>query len=61
MAFAGDAFVQSPLTADYTAAAMFPNAMAPDMIPIQGTDLGEALRISLDALDQQSPDSVAYG
>ena len=52
VAFAGDAFVQSPLTADYTAAAMFLNAMAPDMMPIQGTDLGEALRISLDALDQ---------
>ena len=52
VAFAGDAFVQSPLTTDYTAAAMFLNAMDPDMMPIQGTDLGEALRISLDALDQ---------
>lgn len=52
VAFAGDAFVQSPLTADYTAAAMFLNAMTPEMMPIQGTDLGEALRISLDALDQ---------
>lgn len=52
VAFAGDAYLQSPLTADYTAAAMFLNAMAPDMMPIQGTDLGEALRISLDALDQ---------
>lgn len=52
VAFAGDAFVQSPLTVDYTAAAMFLNAMEPDMMPIQGTDLGEALRISLDALDQ---------
>jgi Ca-activated chloride channel family protein len=52
VAFAGDAFVQSPLTTDYTAAAMFLNAMEPDMMPIQGTDLGEALRISLDALDQ---------
>lgn len=52
VAFAGDAFVQSPLTVDYTAAAMFLNAMDPDMMPIQGTDLGEALRMSLDALDQ---------
>jgi Ca-activated chloride channel family protein len=52
VAFAGDAFVQSPLTADYTAAAMFLNAMTPEMMPVQGTDLGEALRISLDALDQ---------
>ena len=52
VAFAGEAFVQSPLTVDYTAAAMFLNAMEPDMMPVQGTDLGEALRMSLDALDQ---------
>jgi Ca-activated chloride channel family protein len=52
VAFAGDAFIQSPLTVDYTAAAMFLNAMEPEMMPVQGTDLGEALRMSLDALDQ---------
>lgn len=52
VAFAGDAFVQSPLTVDYTAAAMFLDAMDPGLMPIQGTDLGEALRVSLDALDQ---------
>jgi Ca-activated chloride channel family protein len=52
VAFAGDAFVQSPLTVDYTAAAMFLDAMDPAMMPIQGTDLGEALRVSLDGLDQ---------
>src|SRR5210317_1159734 len=33
VAFAGDAFVQSPLTADYTAAAIFLNAMTPEMMP----------------------------
>lgn len=52
IAFAGDAFVQSPLTVDYTAAAMFLNAMEPDMMPVQGTDLGEALRVSLDAMEE---------
>ncbi len=52
VAFAGDAFIQSPLTVDYTAAAMFLDAMEPDMMPVQGTDLAEALRVSLDALDQ---------
>jgi Ca-activated chloride channel family protein len=52
VAFAGEAFIQSPLTVDYTAAAMFLDAMEPDMMPVQGTDLGEALRMSLDALDQ---------
>jgi Ca-activated chloride channel family protein len=52
VAFAGDAFVQSPLTVDYAAAAMFLNAMDTEMMPVQGSDLGEALRISLDALEE---------
>jgi Ca-activated chloride channel family protein len=52
VAFAGDAFVQSPLTVDYSAAGMFLGAMHPDIMPVQGTDLGEALRVSLDALDE---------
>ncbi len=52
VAFAGDAFIQSPLTVDYSAAAMFLDAMEPEMMPIQGTDLGEALRKALDGLDR---------
>jgi Ca-activated chloride channel homolog len=52
VAFAADAFVQSPLTVDYSAAGMFLGAMHPDLMPVQGTDLGEALRVSLDALEQ---------
>ncbi|MGD8729107.1 MAG: VWA domain-containing protein, partial [Gemmatimonadota bacterium] len=57
VAFAADAFVQSPLTTDYAAAGMFLNAMSPDLMPVQGTDLGAALRVSLDALDQGARDS----
>ena len=52
VAFAGDAFVQSPLTVDYSAAALFLGAMTPDIVPVQGTDLGAALRVSLDALEE---------
>ena len=52
VAFAADAFVQSPLTTDYGAAAMFLDAMEPELMPIQGTDLGAALRVSLDALEE---------
>ena len=51
VAFAADAFVQSPLTVDYRAAAMFLSAMHPDLMPVQGTDLGEALRVSADAME----------
>jgi len=57
VAFAGDAFVQSPLTTDYAAAGMFLNAMDPDMMPVQGTDLGAALRVSLDALEEGARDT----
>lgn len=58
VAFAADAFVQSPLTTDYGAAAMFLDAMEPDLMPIQGTDLGAALRVSLDALEEGREDRV---
>lgn len=51
VAFAGDAFVQSPLTVDYGAATLFLNAMSTDLMPVQGTNLAEALRISIEAFE----------
>lgn len=56
VAFAGNAFVQAPLTVDYGAAAMFLNAMDPGLIPLQGTNLGEALSVALDAFEEGSRD-----
>ncbi len=56
VAFAGTAFVQSPLTVDYGAAALFLNAMEPGLIPIQGTNLGEALTVALDAFEEGTRD-----
>jgi len=56
VAFAGNAFVQSPLTVDYGAAALFLNAMDPDLIPIQGTNLGEALTVALDGFEEGTRD-----
>ncbi len=53
VAFAGQAFVQSPLTTDYAAASLFLNAMDVDLVPVQGTNLGEALAVSLDAFDDE--------
>ncbi len=52
VAFAADAFVQSPLTVDYPAATMFLGAMEPDLMPLQGTDLGGALDLSIDVLEK---------
>lgn len=56
VAFAGDAFVQSPLTTDYGAATMFLNAMAPEIMPVQGTDLGRAVQVAVEALDETPPE-----
>ena len=49
VAFAGEAFVQCPLTLDYGAANLFLNAMDPDMMSVQGTNLGQAIDVALDA------------
>jgi len=55
IAFAGEAFVQSPLTVDYGAATLFLNAMSTDLMPVQGTNLAEALRVSVEAFDAGEP------
>ena len=56
VAFAGNAFVQSPLAIDYGVAALFLNAMDPGLIPVQGTNLGEALTVTLDAFEEGTRD-----
>lgn len=57
VAFAGDAFVQSPLTADYGAAMMFLSAMDPTLMSTQGTDLGKAVAVAVDALEETPPEN----
>ena len=52
VAFAGEAFVQSPLTLDYAAATLFLNAMEPDLVPVPGTDLGQAIETALDGFGE---------
>ncbi len=52
VAFAGSAFLELPLTLDYSAAALFLDALEPDLIPVKGTAIGEALRVSLTAFDR---------
>ena len=46
VAFAGAAFVQCPLTSDYSAAKLFLRAMEAGSIPVGGTNFGEALRVA---------------
>ena len=51
VAFAGDAFIQCPLTGDYAAAKLFLKAIDPDSMPQGGTNIGAALKLSKDVLD----------
>lgn len=41
--FAGDAYVQLPITSDYNAAKMFLESIGPGMVPVQGTNLAAAI------------------
>jgi Ca-activated chloride channel family protein len=43
--FAGKAYLQMPLTGDHAAAKMFLSSASPDMIPTQGTVIGDALKM----------------
>jgi len=52
--FAGDAFVQSPLTLDYDAVSMFLGSVTVDTLPVPGTDLGNGIKTALDAFDFKS-------
>jgi Ca-activated chloride channel family protein len=47
--FAGDAFVQLPITSDYEAARMFINTVDSESVPIQGTAIGAAIELALES------------
>ena len=59
--FAGDGFVQCPLTTDYSAFQLFLDAAAPDQVPTPGTDVGAALDAAVQAFGTARPaaDSAA--
>lgn len=44
--FAGDAFVQLPITNDFISAKMFLDAISPSLISRQGTDIGSAIDLA---------------
>ncbi len=47
MIFAGDAYVQMPLTTDVSSAKMFLSNINPGMVPVQGTAIGMAIKRSM--------------
>lgn len=51
--FAGDAFVQLPITSDYVSAKMFLQNIDPSLIQTQGTDIAHAIDLAAKSFTQQ--------
>lgn len=45
--FGGEAYVQLPITTDYSAAKLFLESISTDLIPTQGTDIGKAIEMAM--------------
>ena len=54
IAFAGASFVHCPLTNDYAAAQLFLDHLSPELIPVPGTAIGDALRLALKSIAETS-------
>lgn len=55
--FAGEAFVQLPITTDYSAAKLFLQNIETELITTQGTDIGNAIELCMQSFDFESPTS----
>ncbi len=51
--FAGDAFVQLPITSDYVSAKMFLQNINPSLIQTQGTDIAHAINVAMRSFTKQ--------
>ena len=57
--FAGNSFVQLPITTDYVSAKMFLNSISTESVPVQGTAMGEAINTAMKSFSLQSEKSRA--
>ena len=57
--FAGNSFVQLPITTDYVSAKMFLSSISTESVPIQGTALGDAISTAVRSFSAQSDKSRA--
>ncbi len=57
--FAGNSFVQLPITTDYVSAKMFLNSITTESVPVQGTAIGEAISTAIRSFSAQSEKSRA--
>ena len=57
--FAGDAYVQLPITTDYSAAKLFLSTVNTDIIPTQGTEIAKAINLSVESFDMENGQNKA--
>lgn len=57
--FAGNSFVQLPITTDYVSAKMFLNSITTESVPVQGTAIGDAINTAMRSFSAQSEKSRA--
>jgi Ca-activated chloride channel family protein len=57
--FAGDAYVQLPITTDYSAAKLFLSTVNTSIIPSQGTAIGKAIDLSMRSFDMENGQNKA--
>ena len=56
--FAGRAYTQLPITSDYSAAKLFINTIDTDVVPTQGTSIGQAIDLSSEAFQKSKHDKA---
>lgn len=57
--FAGEAYTQLPITADYVSAKLFLSSISPEMVPTQGTAIGSAIELGMKSFNPQFAGSKA--
>ena len=57
--YAGQAYVQLPITSDYVSAKMFLNSISTGSVPVQGTAIGDAISTAMRSFSAQSEKSRA--
>lgn len=55
--FAGEAFVQIPLTSNFSNSDVILSSISPDIVPIQGTNLSSAIKLAVNMFDKSDTES----
>ncbi|MEC7646105.1 MAG: VWA domain-containing protein [Bacteroidota bacterium] len=57
--FAGEAYVQLPITTDYSAAKLFLSTVNTTIVPTQGTEIAKAIDLSIESFDMENGQNKA--